>query len=247
MFIRRLLFSLLGFHNYLRLISWVFLKTYTKGINLGAHTQVKFLGNLVRPGSVCLDIGANLGYFSIPLSHWVGKEGKVLAVEPVPAFREVLEHNARKFGLGNIEIVPYALGDQDGVQVKLGTPRVNGVIRHGRTEVVSDAQAEGAAKVHEATMYTPSHLFSTLPRLDFIKCDVEGYEMHIVPHLVELISKFKPAIEIEIASEGNRRQIGGIMQELGYSCYILKAGVLTPYNSGKEEHAKEIEFYFLHH
>jgi FkbM family methyltransferase len=246
MIVRRLLFSLLGFQRYLRVISWVFLKTYLLGIKLRDHQQVRFLGTLLKPGDVCIDIGANLGYFSIPMSHWVGRKGKVYSVEPVPAFREVLAGNVERFALGNVEIMPYALGDADGVAVKLATPRVDGVVRHGRTEVMSSGHSGEVAEVHESLMYTPSHLFSGLAQLNFIKCDVEGYEMHIIPHLVSIIQQFKPILEIEIASEGNRRQITGIMQELGYRCFILQNGALVPYSAGKEEHLKEIEFYFIY-
>ena len=160
MFIRKLLIALLGFPSYLRLISRIFIQTYLAKIYLKEHFQVRFLKHLVKPGDTCLDIGANLGYFSVPLSHLVGSEGKVFSVEPVKLFREVLMRNVGYYGKSNVQIVPYALGDKDDISIKMGTPEVDGVIRHGRTEVMESAAAD-TVQMHEATMFTPNTLFGS--------------------------------------------------------------------------------------
>jgi FkbM family methyltransferase len=247
MLIRRLLLGLLGFRNYLHLISRVFLQLYFWRIRLGAHRQVAFLQALVRPGDACLDIGANLGYFTLPLAKLAGPQGKVYAVEPVADFREVLQANLRRFGGEQVEVFPYALGGDDGRKVWMGTPKVDGVVRHGRTEVLEgDTPAEGIAHRHEATMRTPSSLFGHLPRLDFVKCDVEGYELHIVPHLVPLIQRFRPIVEIEIDPLEHKRQLIGLFRELGYRPYLLQGDRLAPFLLGKPAHQREIELYFLH-
>ncbi|MDW7693718.1 FkbM family methyltransferase [Flammeovirgaceae bacterium SG7u.111] len=244
MIVRKLLFTLLGFKNYLKFISYIFLKSYVSKFYLGEHFQVRFLEKLVKPGSVCIDIGANLGYFTIPLSRITGKEGKVFAVEPVKDFRETLESNIASFALGNVEVLPYALGETDNLKVQMGTPRVDGVVRHGRTEVLESGQGD-AALTHEATMMSPKTLFADLKQLDYIKCDVEGYELHIIPHFVYLCKKFKPVLEIEIDSLENKREMIQLLGGIGYSIYYLENEKLKPFKLAESKFMNVIELYFL--
>jgi len=228
----------------LRLISRIFIQTYLAKIYLKEHFQVRFLKHLVREGDTCLDIGANLGYFTVPLSHLVGNSGKVLSVEPVPMFREVLMKNVGYYGKSNVEIVPYALGDQDDKPIKMGTPKVDGVIRHGRTEVVEES-ATNTAHLHEATMFTPKTLFENLKQLNFVKCDVEGYEVYIIPHFLGIFVKFQPIIEIELGSVEHKEKIITMLGSIQYSPYYLKDHQLHPFDLQKKAHASEIELYFL--
>ncbi len=245
MLVRKLLLKLLGFARYLRVISYVFLATWRFRIYLPAHKQVRFLEQLVKPGDVCIDIGANLGYFAVPLSRITGPGGKVYAVEPVATFRKVLMQNLARFALPNSEVLPYALGDADEKVIELATPEVEGIVRHGRTEIVTEITTGSTAFTHQATMMRPQTLFGGLSRLDYIKCDVEGYELHIVPHLLELLRKYRPVIEIEIDPEENKRQIIDMLAPLGYvPCFLASEG-LQRFNLQQTAHLKEIELYFL--
>ncbi len=228
MLLRKILIRLLGFENYLKFISAVFIRTFLLKIYLKAHYQVRFLAELVKAGDYCLDIGANLGYFSVPLSHLAGETGKVWAVEPVPLFRKVLAGNVQWFGKGNVEIVPFALGDTDGATVQMATPTVAGVVRHGRTQIVTEEDASAAIR-HEVQMRKPSTLFADLPRLDFVKCDVEGYELHIVPHLLPLFEKFRPILEIEAGPEAHKAQLMEWLLPLDYAVLYWREGKLHPF------------------
>lgn len=244
MFIRKLLISLLGFDKYLRLISRIFIQTYLLKLYLKEHFQVRFLKHLVKKGDTCLDIGANLGYFSVPLSHLVGDKGNVYSVEPVHQFREVLMRNIGYYGKSNVHIVPYALGDQDDKKIKMGTPKVDGIVRHGRTEVI-EAPTEDTAHMHEATMFTPNTLFGNLEKLNFVKCDVEGYETHIIPHFLEIFTKFQPIIEIEVGPQENKEVIYTLLLEIGYTPFFMKANRLYQFDINHKAHQKEFELYFL--
>lgn len=75
-------------------------------IEFGAHTrpEVAFLLSVVRPGDHVFDLGAHIGSFTVPLASRVGEEGRVLALEPVPAHVEVLLRNLRGNNLSNVVI-----------------------------------------------------------------------------------------------------------------------------------------------
>ena len=68
---------------------------------------------LVSPGDSVLDIGANIGQYSRLLSGWVGPAGRVYAFEPIPQIFDFLSNNVRKLGLSNIELLNFALSDEE--------------------------------------------------------------------------------------------------------------------------------------
>jgi FkbM family methyltransferase len=71
-----------------------------------------YLRNMVKPGSVCLDIGAHVGIYALSLARWSGPNGRVFAFEPSPETRAVLESNVRRNGFGDrITVVPKGVSD----------------------------------------------------------------------------------------------------------------------------------------
>lgn len=246
MLIRKILFKLLPHRTYLKLVSFIFIKTYLMKIYLPEHVYVLFLRRLIPSGGVTIDIGANLGYFTVMMSRCCGEDGKVYAVEPVALFREILNRNLDSYAGNNVEVLPYALGDEDQKEISMVTATVDGITRHGQTEVMETQSDAADGATHGATMMRPDTLFGDLERLDFIKCDVEGYELHILPHLVNLFEKFKPTLEIEVDSRENKVVVIEKMASLGYQVYHLIDGQLNPFDFEKPELAAVIELYFVH-
>lgn len=230
--IHKLLYRLLPLEGYLKVMSsLVFL---WQKMGWGRHSEaleyLYHLEALVRPGDYCLDIGANLGYYTRPLSRLVGEKGKVYAVEPMAPTRKVLSHNVRR--CANVEIYPYALGEERRTVVMANdSARECGYLGTGRNEV--HLKREGAGVEHAAEMRRGSELFAELPRLDFIKCDVEGYEWPIMQEMRPLLERFRPTVLIESGGE-NRPRIIRLFEELGYQGYTLASGKeipLTPESS----------------
>jgi FkbM family methyltransferase len=81
------------------------------------------LAAAVRPGMTVLDIGANLGYFSLLMAERVGASGRVLAFEPNPAVAARLRRNISVNGFDEWAAAhPWALSDKDGAEVLLVVP-----------------------------------------------------------------------------------------------------------------------------
>src|SRR5664280_627600 len=74
--------------------------------------ETEWVRKVVKPGMVCYDLGAHWGYYTHLLSQLTGPSGKVFAFEPDPDNRLKLEK--RVAGLGNVTIVPVAVGDRVG-------------------------------------------------------------------------------------------------------------------------------------
>ncbi len=183
------------------------------------YPELFFLKKIIQPGFTCIDIGANLGYYSTFLSRLVGPKGKVLAVEPINAFRKIWKKNVKLSGIANLSMWPYALGGEN-TWVEMGTPERDGLLHHGMTKIMSSAK-DNYARKYKVEMKIPDELFINLNRLDFVKCDVEGYEFEVFRNMQETLRKFKPLIQTELNGKENREQVCQLLTGLGYEIYIL--------------------------
>lgn len=179
-----------------------------------AHpAALAFLG----PGAVAIDIGANLGEWTVPLARAVGAGGQVLACEPAPLAAKALEATLGANALRQAEVIRCAVGDHDG-SAEFTVP------------VVTSAQADsGTARIgaagpdHETLSVALSSLDSLvaergLDRVDLIKIDVEGHERQVLDGAEATLGRFRPTLVIETGheAEGDRQAIHDRLRGLGY-------------------------------
>ncbi len=228
--LHRILYRLLPLEGYLRVVSSLFFLWHRLGLGRRSEAleYVYHLPRLVRAGDVCIDIGANLGYYARTLARLAGPEGRVYAVEPVAPVRKVLSRNLRR--CVNTEIIPYALGGEDRTVVLANdSARETGYLGTGRNFVKESGGRSDVEFVAE--MRRGSGLFGGLERLDFIKCDVEGYELHILREMRTVLERHRPTVLIETGGE-NRPAVVRLFGELGYRGYTLADGREVPLTSG---------------
>ena len=126
----------------------------------------------------------------------------------------------------NVEILPYALGTEDkAVTMANDSARATGYFGTGQN-FVNDGGTSAAAEF-PARMRRGSELFAGLGRLDFIKCDIEGYEVVVMNELRPLLERFRPTVLIETGGE-NRPQIVALFTTLGYAGFTLDRGREIP-------------------
>lgn len=224
--LHRILYRTLPLEGYLRAVSRLFFLWQRLGLGRRApETEyVYHLPQLVRAGDTCIDIGANLGYYARTISRLAGPAGRVYAVEPVAPIRKVLSRNLRR--CGNTEILPFALGAAAG-PIRMGndSARENGYFGTGRNFV---NEGGGRSDVEfTAEMRRGSELFARLPRLDFIKCDIEGYEAVVMEEMRPLLERFRPTVLVETGG-GNRPRIVELFTALGYKAFTLEHGREIP-------------------
>lgn len=235
--IHKLLYRLLPLEGYLRVVSAMFFVWKRLGIGRYAEATeyVYHLPNLVGEGATAIDIGANLGYYSRYISQAIGEGGKLYSVEPVAPILGVLRHNLRR--CSNVEILPYALGEEEREIVMCNdTARYQGYFGTGQN-FVGDAKAVEGEQVGErfpAQMRRGSELFSKLTRLNFIKCDIEGYEVVVMNELRPLLERFRPTVLIETGGE-NRAKIIKLFHSLGYRGFTLEEGKEVPLSADSEK------------
>ena len=226
-FIKQILFQILGVKNYLIVVSKLFFLFYFLGWlrNKKDFKCHYFINRLIKKGDYVIDIGANLGYFSRLFGKLTGSNGKVFSVEPVSLFREILYRNT--FDLNNIVIIPYALGREDNKSITMGIPKSNKYLRHGLTRVLKNDEKGTFEYTFNEKMMSPITLFGQIDRCDYIKCDVEGYEINIIPQLDFLLKTFTPIIQIEV-EPANRILISEYLLSYSYFPYYLNKEQLYP-------------------
>lgn len=239
--IHKILYKTLPLEGYLRAVSRMFFLWQRLGIGryAPATEYVYHLPQLVHAGDTAIDIGANLGYYARTISRLAGPSGKVFAVEPVAPIRKVLSRNLRR--CGNVDILPYALGTESKpVSMANDSARETGYFGTGQNFV---NEGGGKADVEfTAQMRRGSKLFGKLERLDFIKCDIEGYEVVVMREMRPLLERLRPTVLIETGGE-NRPQIVALFTELGYTGYTLDRGQEIPL---AENSTKDIIFRHAH-
>ena len=219
----RILYRLLPLEGYLRVVSRLFFLYRALGIGrTGRALEYNYhLQQLVKEGDTVIDIGANLGYYTRPLADIVGAAGEVYAVEPVPVIFSVLKRNVG--GRKNVVLLNYALGSEERtIEMANDSVAAAGYFGTGRN-FVSDGELSGDAIRFSAQMARGSRLFADLKRIDFIKCDIEGYERVVIPELQPLIERHHPTVLIETDGE-TRQEIIKMFSQMGYRAYMLENG-----------------------
>lgn len=135
----------------------------------------KFIAEQVKPGDVCIDAGANFGYFSLLMAELAGAEGKAIAVEPNSSLCRLLRHTSCLAGYP-FGVVQKALSDHSG-EVTLSVPQDFWGGATIRPEKVDDHITQ-----EQVAMLSLDELVEQegLPRVDFIKMDCEGVEPMIL-------------------------------------------------------------------
>ena len=240
--IKQVLYKILGVRNYLIVVSRLFFISYSLGILkknkiFDCHY---FINKIIKKGDHLIDIGANLGYYSRLFAKLTGPKGRIYSVEPVTLFRKILSLNTS--GFQNTTIIPYALGSEDNKSIEMGIPKSNKYLRHGLTRVLGKNEIETFEFRFTEKMATPVTLFGNLERCDYIKCDVEGYEIHIIPQLGFLLEQFHPIIQIEIEPV-NRIAIAKFLSSFTYRAFYLKDGQL--FHAGETSEESEGDLFFI--
>jgi FkbM family methyltransferase len=183
--------------------------------------EIDFLRGFLKPGMVAIDIGANLGVYSLPMAQLVGAGGHIFSYEPGSQARALLENSKQINGLGNLEIIGSALSDG----------RRQGQLAFAESsELRALGPAGGGEAVQIASLDSESaeHRWSSV---DFVKIDAEGEEERIVTGGRDFFARRSPLVMFEIkAGDRVNERLRTIFPSIGYRLFRQLAGepVLVP-------------------
>jgi len=191
----------------------------------GEHDERYEINNLKKilcQGDVCWDIGANIGFFSCLFASLIGPSGRVIAFEPVPATADFLLHNVELNGFHNVVLIRKAVGATPATQPIYYGDAANA---EGTASFLS-SHAERHFEVVEID--TLDNLSGKLPPADFIKIDVEGYQMEVLKGGREYFSQHSPMImaELKDRDSGKMKKAQDFFADFGYTPYEFKKHAL---------------------
>ncbi len=133
-----------------------------------------YLKERVQPGAICLDVGANVGVYVLQFAHWAGPTGSVVAFEPNPVARAVLQKHVEMNGLNSqVKIVPSAIGASCG-EAELFAADADGMSRLGEP---NEAIAERTSKLTVSLTTLDAYCEAEDLKPDWLFIDIEGFEL----------------------------------------------------------------------
>jgi FkbM family methyltransferase len=183
--------------------------------NMWEPNETKLVGRLLNRGGTFVDVGANIGYFSLLASKIVGSTGSVIAVEATPSTAERLRFNMELNKLGNVTIHDCAVAREE------GTVRINA--RNDENSGMNSLRASPTGKGWDVPCRRLDDLLAG-KRIDLIKMDIEGAELLALQGMPRIIaSPEAPDLILEIcppylsALGSDHREIFRLLKEAGYS------------------------------
>jgi FkbM family methyltransferase len=227
--IKKILYTLLSERQYLRILHRSFYLLFDLGL-LKNDKRFKFhyaVKKLIQPEYTVVDIGANLGYFSRN------------SIEPVPQFFDVLDSFMKRYN--NSVRYNVALGNEEGT-ITMVLPKSNGMIRTGLPHIAENEEEQKQHDTKEVKIVKGSELLGTLDCIDYIKCDIEGYELNVFKEILPLLDRHKPIVQIEIAPK-NLDEMCQLFAELNFIQFGIVEGKIVQENTTQQE---EGDYIFVH-
>jgi FkbM family methyltransferase len=207
-----------------------------------AEPELVGLQHIVKPGDVCIDVGAALGLYTVTLAQLVGPQGTVHSVEPLVFAHPTLSMILRPREGRNIKRHSVALGTAEDGRDVMSVPVRHGSPVTGRSFLTAGADGLGSNDEFEDHLEvfvrtdTLDRFVKTnsITRLDFIKADVEGAELRVLQGGEQTIERFKPAILLEIeerhvARFGYRAQdVADWLVDRGYRMSVWQQNAWRP-------------------
>lgn len=188
------------------------------------RAELSIIEKFITKDTVAIDIGANIGTYSLFLSH-IATEGKIFAFEPSRDTYKFLLKNSN--GIQNIFPVNMAASNKCAVATFYNATdnAYSGLKDTGKKPIVATED------VLTIRLDDFTRLFK-LERIDFIKIDVEGNEDEVIEGAIETIQQYKPIVLAEICDEKNsasnpEKTMHRII-ELGYIAYVIQGWNLVP-------------------
>ena len=173
--------------------------------------KIAVLLPLLRPGGIALDVGANIGFYTVPLAIRAKTIGsRVVAAEPVASNAEWLRYNLALNGcMGVAEVLEFALGNKFGeAEIVLAEDFLaGGVVGNATIESQLYGPQFSRATVQLDTL---DRIWRNKSRIDIIKLDIEGHETNFLEGGRETIAAHRPVLLIELNRWHPAVQVHGI-------------------------------------
>jgi FkbM family methyltransferase len=173
--------------------------------------ELALLPHVLRPGMTAIDIGANLGIYSLTMARLVAP-GRVFAYEPASEPRALLERSRELNQASNLEISPAALSDS----------RRQGHLAFGASSELNKLADSGRGERVEITSLDLEDAKQGWSTPDFVKIDAEGEEERVLAGGARFFARHSPLVMFEImAGRTINERLLSIFPSMGYRLYQI--------------------------
>ncbi|MCU1384017.1 MAG: FkbM family methyltransferase [Acidobacteria bacterium] len=186
----------------------------------------RIVTRFLAPGDTMIDVGANIGYFTILGARRVGPRGRVVAFEPVGRVRERLTYNLQLNDLTNVTVRDEALSAQSGAAEFFTGPQDDSGLASLRPLAASTRVSVMRARLDD--------LWDADQPIALIKIDVEGAEMAALEGMAGCLTRHSPDVIVEVTDEylralgASAAALVGFLTGQGYSMYRIDHDRLAP-------------------
>lgn len=147
---------------------------------------------LVKSGDVVMDVGANIGYYSVILSKLVGEGGKVYCFEPTDHYSYVLQSNIEANNTKNVELIKLGLSNiRQTLDIQVGA---NSATLHSPGKVPLNFTER--IELVSLDEWVVNH---NIEKINFIKVDIDGHEPCFLNGAWNTLEKYDPVILLEVS------------------------------------------------
>ena len=165
---------------------------------------------IISEGDWVLDIGANIGHYTIRFSELVGESGRVIAFEPVPDTFEILSSNVSLIDARNVTLINAAASDATRV-IGVEIPKLDSGLDNFYMAHLSTAAND------LTVLCVPVDSLGLPNKIGLVKIDAEGHDFLVLKGMKELLRRDRPVIFVEESSA----EIIEFLQQFDYSMQKL--------------------------
>lgn len=190
-----------------------------------SEAEIHLFSQIVRPGDVVLEAGANIGTHTLALSRLAGATGRVHAFEPQDYTHQLLCANLISNSCVNTSVYQSAVGAQDGFVDMLDAD----IMLPNNFGAASLLYKQGG-NMRKVPLRTIDSL--QLQRLDFLKADIEGFELEMLAGSGETLRRCRPVVFIETMGPGgdSTAALRDYFTALDYQCWHYITPLFNPRN-----------------
>lgn len=186
--------------------------------------EINFITTTLKPDDIFLDVGSNIGLFSLIASNIVGEKGKVICFEPSPVTYKRLLENIKLNNFTNIDSRNIGLSDNTGLMTFYTSK--NGHDAWDSFAPSADNKLENSIDVNVSTLDNELDTIDKT-RISLVKIDVEGWEKFVLKGGETFLKTNSPAVMVEFTEQNTFNagypihEIFDIMQDWGYTWYRI--------------------------
>jgi FkbM family methyltransferase len=190
--------------------------TAEKYFYLGSHLEEdgqKILLEILRPGEICYDIGAHVGYMSLLFAAIVGSAGQVFSFEPSPINYLRVRHNIERNGVENIAVLNLAASDREGEAVLEERGSMSTIVK-------TPGHSGGTAKIHAIRLDDFAYRDGNPPP-SFVKLDVEGQAGPALDGMRRIFEVARPKLMCELHNSEEEGHVTRFLSSCRYTWSVI--------------------------